>query len=441
MVKDAVKNTNDKLDELKSVIKNLKNEKGKIARQFKDVEVGSNDHQSLIHSMQRVSEKLKEHEGDLKALLKSKKSAKKTPKDRLVLPAQFAQLDDVYTGEITVKKIVSPAEKEKWWQYVASSNRSSLYHSHAIYQFYSTQPHLCYEIFGAWSEDGELLGGLPVVVMSTPLFGKFAVSLPFFNYGGPLTSCKRVFASLLEAYDQHARSVGSKYAEIRSTTKTDRASSLKKVSMLRALPGDISLFEQQIGAKVRAQAKKAEEYSPTFKVGKEELLNDFYKVFSTNMRDLGTPVEHKSFFRLLLTQLEDNAQLIVVYVRNKAVGAAFLTTHNDMMEIPWASTLRSANKMNINMWMYDHILKHAIKLNMKWFDFGRSTKDAGTYRFKKQWGAKPVQHYWYTLATETNSEQSLNPDNPKFKLAIAAWQRMPVWLANKIGPFVASQLP
>ncbi|MCW8091272.1 GNAT family N-acetyltransferase [Alteromonas sp. ASW11-130] len=431
----------NKNQELKLLIKELKEKKGQIARQFKDVTTGSDAHQALIQSMQGVSEKLKESEAELKARVKATKSKKNTQKDVRPFPPLFRPLKETYSGEISVKKLVSSNEKDTWWDYVAQAKHASLYHSKAIYEFYKTQPHLKYEIFGAWSQDGELIGGMPVVRMTTPLFGQFAVSLPFFNYGGPITSCKRVFASLIEAYDQHARSVDDKYAEIRTSTKIDRQASTKKVSMLRALPETVSIFEKQVGAKVRAQAKKAEEYSPEFKVGSEELLNDFYKVFSTNMRDLGTPVEHKSFFRSLLIKLESSARIAVVYVNNKAVGAAFLTTHQDIMEIPWASTLRSANKMNINMWMYDNILKYAITEKFKWFDFGRSTQDAGTYRFKKQWGAVPVQHYWYSLATAQNNEQSLNPDNPKFKLAIALWQRIPVWLANRIGPFVASQLP
>ncbi|NMH59068.1 FemAB family XrtA/PEP-CTERM system-associated protein [Alteromonas ponticola] len=441
MIKDVVKNTDVELDELKSIIKNLKNEKGQTARQFKDVEAGSDSHQALVETMQGVTEQLKEYEALLKSRLKANKPAKKARPSSPALPAQFIQKEVVYTDEISVKKMVSEQEKDQWWQYVTQSKHASLYHSKAIYQFYCTQPHVQYEIFGAWSQSGELIGGMPVIRMSTPLFGQFAVSLPFFNYGGPLTACKRVFTALIEAYDQHARSAGDKYAEIRTTLKIDRQASEKKVSMLRALPANLAAFEKQLGAKVRAQAKKADEFSPEFKVGGEALLNDFYHVFSTNMRDLGTPVEHKSFFRSLLSVLGKQAKIAVVYVGNKPVGAAFLTTHKNMMEIPWASTLRSANKMNINMWMYDHILKLAITENYTWFDFGRSTKDAGTYRFKKQWGAVPVQHYWYTLATEQNTEQSLNPDNPKFKIAIAAWQRMPVWLANKIGPFIASQLP
>jgi len=115
--------------------------------------------------------------------------------------------------------------------------------------------------------------------------------------------------------------------------------------------------------------------------------------------------------------------------------------HNSMLEIPWASTLRAANGMNMNMWMYRQILGFAIKQGYSFFDFGRSTKDASTYRFKKQWGATPVAHYWYYRSANKGEVSGTNPDNPKFRLLIAIWQRLPVWLTKIIGPPIVKNIP
>ncbi len=125
------------------------------------------------------------------------------------------------------------------------------------------------------------------------------------------------------------------------------------------------------------------------------MLNDFYAVFAHNMRDLGTPVYAKQFFRLILEAWPEQTHIVVLQLGNKPVAAALLLGDRDMMEIPWASTLQSANTMNMNMLLYREVLGLCIRHGYRFFDFGRSSKDSGTYRFKKQWGAEPLQHYWH----------------------------------------------
>src|SRR5690606_24643145 len=113
----------------------------------------------------------------------------------------------------------------------------------------------------------------------------------------------------------------------------------------------------------------------------------------------------------------------------------------NMLEIPWASTVKSANAMDTNMWMYRKILEFAVREGYEFFDFGRSTRDSGTYRFKKQWGARAYEHYWYYLLPKGGSMPGLNPDNPKYKLLIATWKLLPVWLTKIIGPPLVKNIP
>jgi FemAB-related protein (PEP-CTERM system-associated) len=172
-----------------------------------------------------------------------------------------------------------------------------------------------------------------------------------------------------------------------------------------------------------------------------ELLDDFYRVFAHNMRDLGTPVYGKQWFSNVLQHPGLNAFVLVIYVNKKPVSCAFLVNHGRLMEIPWASTVKSANRYNANMWMYRQVLAFAIDQGCQYFDFGRSTLDAGTFKFKKQWGAEPCQNYWYCLLPENAAKPELNPDNPKLKLFIALWKFMPVWLTKIIGPAVIRGIP
>jgi FemAB-related protein (PEP-CTERM system-associated) len=232
------------------------------------------------------------------------------------------------------------------------------------------------------------------------------------------------------------------HLEIRTTQPGLSAPcSTKKVSMVLSLPKTEQELDAQLGSKVRAQYKKAEDGNPDIRFGGLELLDDFYRVFAINMRDLGTPVYSKRWFRVLLEEEQLTTCLAVGFLQGIAVSTGFLLGHRDLLEIPWASTLRSANATNINMWMYRQILGYAIGQGYRHFDFGRSTQGAGTYKFKKQWGAMPVPHYWYSLTNSDHPIAEANPDNPKYRLMIAVWQRLPVWLTRLIGPYVIKNVP
>ena len=111
------------------------------------------------------------------------------------------------------------------------------------------------------------------------------------------------------------------------------------------------------------------------------------------------------------------------------------------MEIPWASTLREVNKIGVNMFLYWEVLKYSIEQGFKTFDFGRSSVDSGTFRFKKQWGAKPKQLYWYYWMRDGGELPQLNPNNPKYQLVIKLWQKLPLALTKLLGPMIVKNLP
>ena len=115
--------------------------------------------------------------------------------------------------------------------------------------------------------------------------------------------------------------------------------------------------------------------------------------------------------------------------------------HRDLLEIPWAASDKNFSRLAPNMLLYGAVLEYACQSGYKEFDFGRSSTDSGTYRFKAQWGAKPHQLHWYYWTAEGQQIPELNPDNPKFKAAIAAWKRLPVPLTKLIGPPIVKYLP
>jgi FemAB-related protein (PEP-CTERM system-associated) len=294
----------------------------------------------------------------------------------------------------------------------------------------------------AKDEKNKIIGGLPLTFFSSALFGKFAISIPYVNYGGPITKFYNIAQALINHTEKVRQEKNLSHIEIRTMQAGFASnSSSKKVSMVLTLPVADEELDRQLGAKVRAQYKKAEEFNPSVKTGKLELLEDFYKVFSRNMRDLGTPVYSKKWFANILNELKVKSTLIVVYMEKSPVAAGFLIGNGDMLEIPWASTIQSANAKNANMWMYRQILSFAIKEGYSFFDFGRSTLGAGTYKFKKQWGAVAYPHHWYYVLPNGEQKPELNPDNPKYKLIIFLWKLMPIWLTQLIGPQLIKHIP
>jgi len=139
--------------------------------------------------------------------------------------------------------------------------------------------------------------------------------------------------------------------------------------------------------------------------------------------------------------LSNHSHIIVIRKDGKPVAGAFLVGYKKRLEIPWASSLREFNRLGINMRLYWEVLKYAIEKDYDVFDFGRSTLGSGTYRFKKQWGAQPIQCYWHYWLNASATMPQLNPNNPRFKLAIKVWQHLPIAVTKLIGPSIVKNLP
>lgn len=422
-------------------LKQMLAEKKAIARQFRDA---SHDTRAeLKKAMARTSRALDALDNELKAqrqsLIEQLTALMQPPEADAIAQFQPWPVDDAnpFTGEIKVTGWDDPL----WVEWCLNQPQRSQYHhprlGSAIKKAMGHQGPVLLAL-----NEGAVVGALPLVIQSSRLFGCFGTSLPYFNYGGPLANSTSVALALIESARPLLAEHSLSHIEIRTTQAgLPYPCNEQKVSMLLPLPTTDKQLDQQLGAKVRAQANKAEEHQPVIRFGKTELLDDFYRVFAHNMRDLGTPVYGKNWFRTLLQIEAFKSQLAVVYQAQRPVACGFLMGQGKLLEIPWASTLRRANPMNINMWMYRHILRWAIEQGYEWFDFGRSTRDAPTYQFKKQWGTKPVQHYWYTLTAANEPAAATRPDSPKFKLMIAIWQRLPVWLTRVIGPSIVKHLP
>ncbi len=206
------------------------------------------------------------------------------------------------------------------------------------------------------------------------------------------------------------------------------------------LPATSEELWQSFNPKVRNQVRKAEKEGLTIAWGREELLDDFYNVYSHNMRDLGTPVFGRQLFASILRHLPDAAEFCIAQHQGRTIAAALLVHGHGMTEVPSASSLRRWNHLNGNMLVYWNLLRRTIERGQQAFDFGRSSAGSNTYRFKAQWGATPHPAVWQYYVRH-GSVGEMRPNHPKNQRRIAIWKRLPLWLTRLVGPAIVRGIP
>jgi FemAB-related protein (PEP-CTERM system-associated) len=287
-------------------------------------------------------------------------------------------------------------------------------------------------------------GLLPLAFVRSWLFGRFLVSLPYLNYGGVVADDDASAAQLVTAAAALADRLDVRFLELRNELPFPHAllgqATSAKVHMRLDLPDTADKLWKQIPAKVRSQVRKGQKGDFTVAWGGLDQLPEFYEVFSQNMRDLGTPVYGQGLFRNLLEQFPGRAELCIVRASSRAIGGALLLHGWGVTEVPSASTLRSFLPSCANMLMYWHLLARAVDRQQATFDFGRSSQDSSTYRFKKQWGACPHAAVWQYYLRQGGAAE-MRPDNPKYQRLIRMWQRLPVSLTRWIGPRIVRGIP
>ena len=332
-----------------------------------------------------------------------------------------------------------------WDPFVMGLPDASIYHL-------SGWTEIAREVFGhrtlfveARDPSGALVGVLPVIRQKSWLLGNFATSLAFFNYGGPLAADPVVAQQMMIRAAKESETLGCRYLEFRDVQPRlgEWARRTDKVTLRLDLPDTVEALSKRLGSKLRSQVKRAEREAMQCRIGSGALLDDFYTVFAENMRDLGTPVYPRRFFEAILKRFDEYCRLVIIDSQGEPWAAAFLVFWRGRAVVPWASCRAKAKPLGANMKLYWELLSQAIGRGCDSFDFGRSTVDSGTYRFKQQWGAQPVPLYWYRWVRHASGPESSSSEEKgkPIQLATAIWQRLPLPIANTLGPLVSGVLP
>jgi FemAB-related protein (PEP-CTERM system-associated) len=285
--------------------------------------------------------------------------------------------------------------------------------------------------------DGEWRGVLPLVRVRSALLGHSLISMPYLNYGGPLgtPAAQRVLVDEAVAEAQRSRA-GLLQIRCRPQLPGRTPADQKKVMVLLDLPETADELWRGFPSKLRSQVRRPQKEGMTFRSGNDQ-LGAFYDVFARNMRDLGTPVYPRSFFETVVDTFPE-VVLGAVYHNGRPIGAAAGFVWRDEFEITWASCIRDYNRLAPNMLLYWSFMEEMIGRGVKVFNFGRSTPGASTHRFKSQWGGRDVPLRWIEWSTQAGSR---NGPSRMARAASAAWQRLPLSVANRLGPPLAGRLP
>jgi FemAB-related protein (PEP-CTERM system-associated) len=287
---------------------------------------------------------------------------------------------------------------------------------------------------------GHLEGVLPLVHIRSRLFGNSLTSLPFLNYGGVMAASTEAAGALAAAARDEAQERRCGHVELRHVAAQFPELPCKQHKVSMRLPLGEGLWDR-LDRKVRNQVRKAEKSGLVVERGGEELVGDFYAVFARNMRDLGTPVYSRRLFEEVLRTFPRRSRLHIVRLQGQPVAAGFTYRTATMVQLPWASAVRDYNALCANVLLYRDAIRFAEDEGARVFDMGRSTPGEGTFKFKAQWGAEPVPLHWEYQLLAAGDLPNVSPANPRFHLAIAVWQKLPLALTTRVGPLIVRAIP
>lgn len=339
---------------------------------------------------------------------------------------------------VTVRAL-GPGDEAAWDRFVENCPEAGFFHLSGWKSVVEqTLGHPCPFL---WAErDGAVTGVLPLGHVTSFLFGNALISAPFAVYGGPAASDDDSRAALVAKAREMAESLGVGALEMRNRTALAGSWAEKDlyVTFEKAINPDPEANLLAIPRKQRAVVRKG------IKAGLVGTLDDdldlFYRLFSESYRNLGTPVLPKRFFQRVKETFGDRCRAFNVRRGEEAVCTVLTYYFKGSVMPYYAGGTPAARSVGGHDFMYWDLLRLGAEAGFTHFDFGRSKKGTGSFNFKKYWGFAPVDlPYQYHLVKD-DAMPEVNPMNPKYRLFIETWKRLPLGLSQKLGPWIARGL-
>jgi len=342
------------------------------------------------------------------------------------------------TTDIEIKQLDSTVAN-RWDVYVEQADDATFFHKagwqRVLQRAFGHRPHYIYA-----EQNGEIVGVLPLAEVKSWLFGHFLVSTPFCVYGGPVGESRAVIDRLIEYACQLADQLQVDHLELRNQQRLRDDWPCKELyfTFRRAITGDEEENLKAIPRKQRAVVRKAIklELDANF----DEEIDPFFDAYSTSVRNLGTPVFAKKYFKILKQVFQDQCDVLSIRKDGQMVSSVMSFYFRDQVLPYYGGGSTLARSLKGNDYMYWQLMCSASERGCRVFDYGRSKAGTGPFSFKKNWGFEPQPlHYEYYLV-KAKKMPELNPANPKYAMMIKCWKKLPLKLSQWIGPFVSKYL-
>lgn len=290
---------------------------------------------------------------------------------------------------------------------------------------------------------GVLRGVLPLSEVRSPLFGRALVSSGFAVGGGILAEDEATAQLLAEAGWALADQLGYPEAELRGGPVPEGWARREGVyaNFARPLAADEADELKAVPRKQRAEIRKALASDLEVSTGSGAAQRAaHYRVYAASVRNLGTPVFPRALFDAVLDGFGEDADILTVSLRGEPVASVLSLYFGGAVMPYWGGGTFAARALRANERMYFALMEHARSRGCDRFDFGRSKLGTGPFAYKKNWGFEPEPLVYAGRTAEGAAPRETNPDSPKYRLQVALWRRLPLWLANRIGPPIARGL-
>ncbi|MFQ5630297.1 MAG: FemAB family XrtA/PEP-CTERM system-associated protein [bacterium] len=335
-------------------------------------------------------------------------------------------------------------DEEKWNGFVDAVDQGTVFHKivwkKIIERTYGYKA--CYLLA---SEDDEIVGILPLFHLKSVFIGNALLSTPFAAYGGVIATNKEVEDRLIAAAKNCAKDRRATYIELRQFSALENETlqtrdSLYVTFFRELIPEDQEQNFKNLPREAHRMVRRGSDKGLEVRLA-TDAVDEFYEIYAASVRNLGTPVFPKALFKNCLELMDDNADLLMVYQQKKAI-AGVLSFYYKRTVLPYyGGSLPEANYLGPNNYMYWKLMEHAAQRGCTCFDFGRSKNKTGAFNFKRHMGFKPKPLPYQYLMMNGRDLPNLNPTNPKFKLAINMWRKLPLGVTKAIGPRIVKEFP
>jgi FemAB-related protein (PEP-CTERM system-associated) len=337
-------------------------------------------------------------------------------------------------------RMLSDTTMARWDDFVQASSTATFFHRAAWKTIVERSfGHRTY--FSYVEENGKVRGVLPLVHVRSRLFGNSLVSTAFGVYGGPAAET----AAAADLLDRHALALAEEldvdHVEYRSQSRTRVDWACKDsvyATFRRPISGDPDENLRAVPRKQRAVIRKSLAAGLTSSIDAD--MRDFYRVYAESVRNLGTPVFAYRYLRQIKEAFGDACEILTVRADGRVVSGVVTFRFRDTVLPFYAGGTPDARRLGAFDFMYWDVMRRAGLAGYRSFDFGRSKRGTGAFAFKTNWGFEPdALCYEYYLRRGT-VVPDLSPLNPKYKIFINLWRRLPLSVANRVGPALARSL-